>query len=164
MMRFRSHTATAATVAAIALTGAMASTAHAQASQVLSFFNTQVQGMLDLDCSTPNGPITWPATSNDACQHWQLDQVVGGYLLESGINPGRCIQAPQQVGDYATIANCNAVNPTQTWLLEPSGDQVFIEQASDPDHVLAATQLYGRIAYEEKTGGPEQLWETTPPV
>lgn len=150
-------------VVAAALVGTLAPAAQAvqQPNQTVGFYNEEVGGMLDVDCSGNPGPITYQPNGG-ACQAWTLTSGSQGTLLESAVYPGQCIQAPQEVGEYASMVPCNAYDPTQQWVLEPAGRRVFITQALDRDHVLAATQLQSRIEYQDKTGVPDQLWDMTP--
>ncbi|QKV97186.1 hypothetical protein HUT19_40465 [Streptomyces sp. NA02950] len=148
--------------AVAALAGALAPAAQAQQTQVLSFYNPAVHGMLDANCSGA-GPVTWAPVGGGSCQQWRLVPASQGLLLVN-VGNGMCVQAPAQVSENPDMVTCDALDPTEQWLMESVGDQVFIAQASAPHHVLAATQNFDRIEYQEKTGVAQQLWYTTPPV
>ncbi|MBR7837034.1 hypothetical protein KDL01_27405 [Actinospica durhamensis] len=162
----------AAAVAALALTGAAATTASAAASatpsatpdQTLSFYNRGAQGVLDAYCSGPQGPVTWPIAGGDACQQWKVDQGSQGLLLESIAKPGQCIQAPENIGQLATLTPCNAYDPSQQWDFPRIGNDVFIAQAGENSQVLGSLGNYAQIELEQADGAANQRWNPAPPA
>ncbi len=159
----------AATVAALALTGAAASTAAADTGtatpdQTLSFYNRAAQGVLDAYCTGPQGPVTWPVTPGDACQHWKVGQGSEGSLLESIAYPGRCLQAPESIGMPAGLAPCNAYDPSQQWNFPRLGNEVFIAEAADDSQVLGSLGNHARIELEQSNGAANQRWYPAPPA
>lgn len=167
----------AAVVAACAFAGAVATTASAttatkvvsaadaKADQVLSFYNQALDETVD--ACYPGPPVTTTPQVNDGCQHWVPVPASQGYLIESAYPsvPTLCIKAPSQVGQLATMAPCNAADPSQQWNFPRIGsDQVFIALAGDNTQVLGSTTPGYQLELEELTGAANQRWTQTPPV
>jgi hypothetical protein len=158
----------ATAVAAVALAGAAASTAQAAVGaspdQVISLYNRTVGGMLDVYCSGPGGPVAWPTVPGDACQRWRIVDGTEGYLLESVVYPGLCVQAPESIGQVAGMTACDTSDPSQQWDFPRIGNEVFIAQAGDNSQVLGVTFRRGPIELEQMTGAVNQRWYVAPPA
>ncbi|MEV7190034.1 ricin-type beta-trefoil lectin domain protein [Kitasatospora sp. NPDC093102] len=159
--------AATATVAVLAVTGAVTAAAPAsagevrQVSQNVRFFNEATGGALDANGSGAPVAITWEPNGT-AFQDWIIRPNHSGYLIESVARRGNCLQAPLNPGDAIRVVPCNPNVPTQNWRGERVGDQWVLVEEVDQDFAIEAVRNSQPVVKAFRDDNPRQLWHVSP--
>ncbi|MBV2154119.1 ricin-type beta-trefoil lectin domain protein [Kitasatospora sp. SUK 42] len=163
---FNIKKAAVATVAVLAVTGAVTAAAPASAGKVrqaggnVRFFNEATNGSLDAN-SGGNVAITWEPNGT-GFQDWIIRPLGPVFLIESVAKRGQCLQSPPNPGDVIRVLPCNPNNPTQTWRFDRVGDQFVIAEGVDENFVIEATRTTQPVLKQFRDDNPNQLWDVTP--
>ncbi|MFJ9448533.1 RICIN domain-containing protein [Kitasatospora sp. NPDC101235] len=165
---FNIKKAAAATIAVLAVTGAVTAAAPASAGEVrqgtlnVRFFNEDTGGALDANGSGAPVAITW-TPNGTAYQDWIVHpNPSGSSMIESVARRGNCLQAPENPGQPIQLAPCNPNVPTQTWLGERVGDQFALVEQANQNFAIEAVQNGQPVVRAYRNDNPRQLWDVTP--